>query len=208
MILLLCGAALALEPYANLGWESVGNDPFILRYGPRAGLGLELGEHLSVGASAGIYPYRPDAQWTTRTELLVSELRISPDLSPIMMRSSGLLNLHSAWSPFGQGWARAGLSLGAGMVYTEDDSEIVQVDPDDPQFASTANQVHPSLEMGLNAQVRVGHLGLQARAERSRYTEQVFTTTEERKNPWWVGLDLMLWLGSGPEQAPTPPAEP
>lgn len=155
-----------------VGGTSALNDPFIYRRGPVLGAELALTPSIGLVGFAAGFPVLDRHYLRPVTDHLVNNLSIAPDVSPMLALTSvqmGWWPLHSERDGFG---SRVGIQYGLGAVYTRDDLELMQASPDDPVFADTAKQIHPSVHLGLSGEAYVGPVGARLAFEQMAYFER------------------------------------
>lgn len=173
----------------SLGYEAVANDPFLRRRGVRVGALFAPIRWVGLDVSAGYAPDLGEADWTGGTEALLA-LGIQPDLSRVVGQANANLAVFPLSASSGALSTRAGLVAGGGVVYTVDDLDMLYA-VGDPEAEATARQLHPAWTLGLTADAAWEHTGFRLRAERRSYTETVLSDVDERKNPLWLGADVL-----------------
>ncbi len=188
--LLVCATAAAGTPTTldmTLGAELSVNDPTQQDLGLRLGAAVTPSPWFSVEAMGAWYP-------NLRGGLAIYEYAEMPDLdtiddlSPIHSRLQldvGVWPLEASWEVTE---VVAGLVAGGTLVYTVDDNGRAPFSPDDPYYAATKRQWHPSPLVGVVTRLDHGHFVADLRLEGLRYVEQVGSTDLSPRNLLMAGL--------------------
>ncbi len=196
MITFLCVLSSALAGQVGLtgGMEFTGNDPFVVRAGPRLGLEFAPRPQLRFGLSGAYYPDFGEGNWTPLTSQMVNENHIAPDISLMTAQARGELRVVPFIHRIGILEAHTGAYGGLGVVHTEDDLEALQQE-DDPWALATASQNHPTATWGVFSEVGGDTVRGRLRFERTTYVETVSSLTLEMKSTLLWALEVTVWLG-------------
>ena len=171
--LLIVSMHTAMASSVWLAGSSVLNDPVLIRRGLGLGAEYSLTDAFGVQASLSWFPVTEWNHLQPMTEFLINDLMVSPDMSLMTARGAAQMS----WWPLritqDQSMSRFGIQSGVGLVHTRDDLEGMQVAPEDPVYAETANQIHPTLQLGLSAEAYRGPVGVRLSLEGMLYREQI-----------------------------------
>lgn len=171
--LLIVSMHTAMASSVWLAGSSVLNDPVLIRRGLGLGAEYSLTDAFGVQASLSWFPVTEWNHLQPVTESLINDLMVSPDMSLMTARGAAQMS----WWPLritqDQSMSRFGIQSGVGLVHTRDDLEGMQVAPEDPVYAETANQLHPTLQLGLSGEAYRGSVGVRLSLEGMLYREQI-----------------------------------
>lgn len=181
------------------GFETVTNDPFLNRTGVRLGTSIAPAPWVEFGPSFIFFPIlgnggENDADWKPLAKQLLTENSVSPDISKMDWELQAVVRVRAVSYETGAWTFAIGALAGAAAVHTQDDPIALQVDPGDPAFSATANQVHFGPVAGLYWDALSGNFGLRFRAEKVGYIETIYSTTLEMKNNMVVGAEMLTWF--------------
>jgi hypothetical protein len=194
---ILCAAVAAAEPAAPIdlvdrlsfaaGAETVLNDPFVVRRGLRATVGVDLGAAFTVLGSASLVPVLGDGDLTELSRRLLED-NISADITRVTDDTRAAL---VAWplSRTRVDWhTRLGIEAGGAALWTVDDTTLAP-------GVGFVRQIHPAAVLGLVGEVGgVGPIGLRVRVERVSWVETfgMFADSPfaEHRAHLWLGVDL------------------
>lgn len=189
----LLSVALGAQVGVAVGLSHVTNDPFQRVVGVEGSAFWSPSPLFDVELRAALHPLRGEPSYSPLASQLIEEVQVAPDLSVPRLR----VEAAGAFMPLrlDQGlWsARGGLFVGAGLVSTRDDLEVLSAMGDDA-FEGTQNEVHPTGLYGLDVEAMRGPLGCRVRTQRLFYVETVGGDTLESKRPTLVAVDLLLRL--------------
>lgn len=202
--LLLAGAAHAadfsdFQVGVSLGGESVLNDPFLNRGGPRLGVDIAPAPWIRVTTAFTWFPVlgqggESDPDWSRLSKQLLMESSVSPDISKIDWTWQTLLAARLYAYEAGDWTFGVGLHTGLGAIHSVDDATALQVDPSDPSFLASARQVHFGPVYGAYWEARVEHVGVRMRLEHLAYIETINGSTLEMKNNLVLGGECTTWF--------------
>lgn len=193
-LLLLLSTAFAAEIGVGAGLAMSVDDPFTAERGLTASVVVAPvpgAPWAAVGMGAGLYPDLGDASLRPLMGEFLETWKLTPNLSPVRDQLQATLQLTPARQTVGRWETRLGVHGGVALMHTVDDLDANTLDPADVP-AGTISQWHPAPLYGLHADLRSRGFGLRTRLERATWEEQ-FGDWEERRGPWWLGLDVLLW---------------
>lgn len=199
MIALLWGVGVAwAEPARvalSVGADGVFNDTFQDSVAARVGVHLAPVPWVEVGASfsyAPEWPFEPASGMLSKN--LPEQLRVSPDISRIVMNGQAVVRVRALSYQSGAWTVGMGALGGAALVNTQDDDKALQVDPSDPYFTDSANQIHLGSVIGAYFDIQRRHFGVRARVEHMTYSETINAVTLEHKSTGFLGAEVFVWL--------------
>lgn len=184
-------AAPSMELSSGVGASWTVNDPFVKRRGVDLSGQILLQDMLVVRLHGGWMPALDGRDLTRLTTQLGQDFGIQPDVSRIVARADASVGILPFQYERGRVTTRAGFTVSGGVVRTKDDLSVLQAQGD-PMAEATADQWHATGGAGVQAELWWSVIGVRLRAERAFYTEVVFSTTLETKQPRFVGLELAL----------------
>ena len=198
--LLLASMHAAMASSVWIAGSSVLNDPLLVRRGLGLGGEYSFTDAFGLQGSLALYPITEWNHLQPITEHLINQQNLSPDLSLMTARSA----VQVAWWPLRstqeQRMSRLGIQSGVGVVYTRDDLEAMQVATEDPVYSETANQIHPTLQLGLSGEAYFGPVGVHLSCERMIYSEQVADLSPRRVRYTLLTLGLVVGLPPGKDE--------
>lgn len=183
----------------TLGGESVLNDPFVNRGGPRLGVELAPVPWARLTTAFTWFPVLGDGgetglDWSALGKQRLPENGVSPDISNVDWTGQVALGVRLYAYEAGRWTFGVGLQAGAAAVHSVDDADSLQVDPDDPAFAASDRQVHLGPVYGAYWEARVEHVGVRVRLERVAYIETINGSVLEMKDPLVLGGECTTWF--------------
>ena len=190
LALLLSLVAFAADPgpLTALGTvEFAVSDPFIERRGLRIGAEWAIVPLVSVDLSAGAYPNLGQADHTALIRTLINDLEVVPTVSRTLWRTEFGARLVPLRTPT----TALGISLGAGLVHTQDDA---LGNPTDDAFDLFQNQTLPTWRAGVDAEWKPQSFGLRISIARVAWRERIGNSVSNRGD-LWVSASF-LWTPS------------
>jgi outer membrane beta-barrel protein len=170
------------SPYVGF----VTNDPFINRYLFGVGGAYHVTEIFALEANIGYAPNLDEADWKPLTKQLVEENKVSPDISKLTL----FTHMGFQFSPIYGKVALNGrrvvnfdifAAFGLGVTLTQDDLDALG--DDSPEAQATANQWHPTTNIGGGVRVVFNDLiAFRVEGRSLVYIETIASTTLEMKN--------------------------
>jgi outer membrane beta-barrel protein len=184
------------SPYVGF----VTNDPFINRYLFGVGGAYHITEIFALEANLGYAPNLGQADWKPLTKQLVEENKVSPDISKLTMFS----NVGFQFSPIYGKVAINGsrivnfdifAAFGLGTTLTQDDLEALGDDSLEAQ--ATANQWHPTTNIGGGARVVFNDMiAFRVEGRSMVYIETIASKTLEMKNNFILVASTSFFIPS------------
>jgi outer membrane beta-barrel protein len=184
------------SPYVGF----VTNDPFINRYLFGVGGAYHLTEIFALEANIGYAPNLGQADWKPLTKQLVEENKVSPDISKLTM----FTNFGFQFSPIYGKVAINGsrivnfdifAAFGLGTTLTQDDLEALG--DDSPEAQATANQWHPTTNIGGGARVVFNDMiAFRIEGRSMVYIETIASKTLEMKNNFILVASTSFFIPS------------
>jgi outer membrane beta-barrel protein len=184
------------SPYVGF----VTNDPFINRYLFGVGGAYHLTEIFALEANIGYAPNLGQADWKPLTKQLVEENKVSPDISKLTMFS----NVGFQFSPIYGKVAINGsrivnfdifAAFGLGTTLTQDDLEALG--DESPEAQATANQWHPTTNIGGGARVVFNDMiAFRVEGRSMVYIETIASKTLEMKNNFILVASTSFFIPS------------
>lgn len=185
-----------LGPHLGL----VANDPFLNRYIGGATVAYHFTEVFSMELDAGFSPDLGDTvDWKPLTEQLVTSNHVSPDISKLGYYGSVAFGFSPIYGKVAVGHRIINFDVfgvfGAGVAHTNDDLEALQTDTSDPVAVASANQFHPTTNLGGGLRIVFNpNLALRLEGRSLVYIETVQSTTLEMKNNLLLQGTLTFFL--------------
>lgn len=167
---------------------AVANDPFLNRYIIGATVGYHLTEVFSLEADLGFSPdLGDDVDWKPLTHQLVENNHVSPDISKLGLYGSFGFGFSPIYGKVAVGHRIIIFDIfgvfGAGLARTADDLDALQADPGDIAAEASANQFHPTTNLGGGLRIVLSpSFAVRLEGRSLVYIETVQSTTLEMKN--------------------------
>jgi outer membrane beta-barrel protein len=184
------------SPYVGF----VSNDPFINRYLFGVGGAYHVTEIFAIEANLGYAPNLGQADWKPLTKQLVEKNKVSPDISKLTL----FTNFGFQFSPIYGKVAINGrrvvnfdifAAFGLGTTYTQDDLEALG--DDSPEAKATANQWHPTTNIGGGARVVFNDMiAFRIEGRSLVYIETIASKTLEMKNNFILVASTSVFIPS------------
>ena len=188
------------EVAPSLGF--VTNDPFINRYLAGVGVAYHATEIFALEANLGYAPNLGEADWKPLTKQLVEENKVSPDISKLTL----FTNAGFQFSPIYGKVALSGrrivnfdifAAFGIGITQTQDDLDALGDDSVEAQI--TANQWHPTTNIGGGARVIFNDMiAFRLEGRSLVYIETIASKTLEMKNNFILAGSVSFFVPSMP----------
>lgn len=196
MIALLLGTAFAADFGVGPRLAGALDDPFTVELGVGASAVLTplpaRAPWLSLGLGGMLYPeLNGGLERPLTLNIKQDPLNISADTSPVAHQLWLTAQLDTAPLSLGRWESRVGVHGGPALFHTLDDLESLGRDPSEAP-AGTVDQWHLAPLLGAHADLIHGRVNARLSLDRARWTEQ-FLDLEERRGPWWLGMELLLW---------------
>lgn len=189
---------LETSPYVGF----VTNDPFINRYLAGVGVAYHATEIFALEANLGYAPNLGEADWKPLTKQLVEENKVSPDISKLTL----FTNAGFQFSPIYGKVALSGrrivnfdifAAFGIGITQTQDDLDALGDDSVEAQI--TANQWHPTTNIGGGARVIFNDMiAFRLEGRSLVYIETIASKTLEMKNNFILAGSVSFFVPSMP----------
>ncbi len=183
------------KTFLKLGRVEVGphlgavvNDPFLNRYIIGASAGYHLTEVFSLELDLGFSPDLGDeVDWKPLTHQLVDNNHVSPDISKLSYYADVTFGFSPIYGKVAIGRKIINFDIfgnfGAGVARTADDLDALQADPGDVRAEASAEQFHPTTNLGGGLRIIFNpNLALRLEGRSLVYIETVQSTTLEMKN--------------------------
>lgn len=177
----------------------VTNDPFINRYLVGASFSYHLTEILGLELWGSFSPDFGKGDWKTITHQLVSENKVTPDISKMIW----FMNASMQFSPMYGKVAVLGRRIimfdifgvfGTGIVHTADDLEALQAE-NDPLAVATQSQNHITTDIGGGFRVTVSPtVAFRLEGRSMIYIETIRSTTLEMKNNFFLSGSVSIFF--------------
>ncbi len=167
---------------------SVVNDPFLNRYIIGASVGYHLTEVFSLEADLGFSPdLGDDVDWKPLTHQLVDNNHVSPDISKLSYYGNVTFGFSPIYGKVAVGHRIVNFDIfgnfGLGVAKTADDLDALQADAGDQRALASAEQFHPTTNLGGGLRIIFNpNLALRLEGRSLVYIETVQSTTLEMKN--------------------------
>lgn len=167
---------------------AVANDPFLNRYIVGASVGYHLTEVFSLELDLGFSPDLGDeVDWKPLTHQLVDNNHVSPDISKLSYYGDVTFGFSPIYGKVALGHRIINFDIfgafGAGVAKTADDLDALQADPGDVRAEASAEQFHPTTNLGGGLRIIFNpNLALRLEGRSLVYIETVQSTTLEMKN--------------------------
>jgi outer membrane beta-barrel protein len=183
-------------PYVGI----ITNDPFIRRILFGGNLGYHVTEIFEIELQGSFAPNFGEGDWKAITQQIIDANQVSPEISRMMWHLTANLN----FSPFYGKVATLGRNsiifdiygtLGAGVVGTEDDIELIQKE-DDERALATAVQIHPGITFGGGLRIAFNKtFALRFEVRSISYINALESTQLELKNNLTLMLGASIFFG-------------
>lgn len=134
----------------GVGAAGITNDPFVRRGGPTLRVGIHLFEAVAIDLRFFIMPDGGDKDLKGLTHMLMATKEVVPDISRMLFAfTPGVLYTPLHVEDWGIGALDFSLFVGGGIVYTEEDEELIFVSEE------YGTQVHPAFTYGVNLRIKL-----------------------------------------------------
>lgn len=181
----------------------VTNDPFIRRNIVRVDGGYHFTEITSIQAEIGFSPNLGESDWKPITKQIIDNNRVTPDISKIQFYGNATIQFAPIYGKVAVPGNKIinfdifGL-FGTGIAQTRDDTVALQCEANDEACASTADQVHPTLNFGGGARILFNkNIALRVEGRGLSYIETLEGVNLEMKNNIVLQAAFSYFLGKG-----------
>ena len=186
----------AASVVAGMGLEAMTSHPYVYEAGVRGSAEVELHPLFRLGGAVSFYPDLGEATLRPLGDHLVNSSHAVVAVAHRSWQAHGLLRFLPLTTSTKSVEMRSGAHAGAGVIRTVDDLDLLQL-ADDTAAQATQVQLHPTLVLGVGAEVDVGVVTLRGRAEMIAYTETFASTQTQNRPELFVGVDALFRVGGG-----------